>query len=113
MSAPQGWMGKDDHRGWRGVTDNIHVLLAVTYVPEGGILACHFCTGPVRVHTGVPEKCYRAIVSSPYGGSYYRKYVQDKYPTPYEEKQPKFKGSKPPRKKLKPVLVALALLLLS
>ena len=99
MTIPQGWMGKDDHRGWRGVTDNLHILLAVTYVPEGGILACHFNQGADLVHVDVPEKCYRAITTSPYGGSYYRKNVRNKYLCPFAESPPPYKPQAPPPKK--------------
>ena len=91
MTIPKGWMGANDHRGWRGVTDNLHILLAVTYVPEGGILACHFNQGVDLVHTDVPEKCYQAIIHSPYGGSYYRKNVRNKYPCPFAECPPPYK----------------------
>lgn len=104
MTIPQGWMGANDHRGWRGVTDNLHILLAVTYVPEGGILACHFNKGPELVHVDVPEKCYQAIIHSPFGGSYYRKYVRNKYPCPFAECPPPYQPKeKPAKKKLLPI----------
>ena len=104
MTIPQGWMGANDHRGWRGVTDNLHILLAVTYVPEGGILACHFNQGEDLVHVDVPEKCYQAIIHSPFGGSYYRKYVRNKYPCPFAECAPPYQPKeKPSKKKLLPI----------
>ncbi len=104
MTIPKGWMGANDHRGWRGVTDNLHILLAVTYVPEGGILACHFNQGVDLVHVDVPEKCYQAIIHSPYGGSYYRKNVRNKYLCPFAEHPPQYRPTeKPSGKKIAPV----------
>jgi hypothetical protein len=97
-------MGANDHRGWRGVTDNLHILLAVTYVPEGGILACHFNQGVDLVHVDVPEKCYQAIIHSPFGGSYYRKYVRSVYQCPFAEHPQQYRPTeKPSGKKIAPV----------
>ena len=104
MSSPNGWLGKDDHRGWRGVTDKLNILIAVSYEPTEGHLCCRFNHGEDLIHVGVPEKCYRAIVNSLFGGSYYRKFVRNQYPCPYAEHPPPYKPKeKPNAKNLPPV----------
>ena len=70
-----GWLGEDDHRGWRGVTDPKHVLIAVSFEPVEGSLACRMCNGEDRIHLAVPERLYRILLRSPYAGAYYRKYI--------------------------------------
>jgi len=102
VTIPNGWMGKEDHRGWRGVTDPLHILIAVCFEPISGSLVCHFNSGPDLIHVGVPEAAYRAITSSPYGGAYYRKQVRNKYPCPYADNPPPYKPeSSPPDKHLR------------
>ena len=76
----------------------------MTYVPEGGILACHFNQGEDLVHVDVPEECYQAIIHSPFGGSYYRKYVRNKYPCPFAECAPPYQPKEKPNEKNLPAV---------
>lgn len=68
------------YRGWHGVTDPKHILLAVCYEPIDGTLACRFNTGDPVMHINVPEVKYQILLKSPFAGSYYRKHIKPKYP---------------------------------
>lgn len=68
------------YRGWHGVTDPKHILLAVCYEPIDGTLACRFNTGDPVMHINVPEVKYEILLKSPFAGSYYRKHIKPKYP---------------------------------
>jgi hypothetical protein len=78
------------YAGWHGVTDHLGILMAVSYEPIEGSLACRFITGEPVIHVGVPENQYQILLKSPYAGSYYRKYIREKYPCPYATAQEKY-----------------------
>jgi hypothetical protein len=80
------------YRGWHGVTDKSNNLLAISYEPISGVLACRFKSRvEPYLYDGVPENIYQIRLRSPYAGSYFRKHVRDKYkligedlPEPYQ-----------------------------
>jgi hypothetical protein len=92
------------YSGWRGVTDHLHILVAVSYEPIEGHLCCRFKTGDPVIFSGVPEAKYQTLIHSPFAGSYFRKYIRGAYPCPFESElspyQPKEKVTP---KNLKPV----------
>ena len=90
------------YRGWHGVQDHLHILLAVSYEPISGTLACRFCTGEPVIHVGVPENIYQILLRNPYAGSYYRKHVKGKYPCPYEDKTKPYRTKEKPNPKPRP-----------
>ncbi len=77
------------YRGWHGVTDNKHILIAVSYEPVEGTLACRFVAGEPVIHLNVPENLYQILLRSSYAGSYYRKQIANKFPllNPPEKKR--------------------------
>ena len=66
-------------RGWHGVQDHLHILIAVSYEPIDGTLACKMCSGDPICHLNVPEVEYRKLLRSKFAGSYYRKHIRGKY----------------------------------
>lgn len=68
------------YRGWHGVTDAKHILIAVSYEPTEGTLACKMCSGEPVIHLNVPEAVYQSLLRNKFAGSYYRKHVRPKYP---------------------------------
>jgi hypothetical protein len=88
------------YQGWHGVTDHLHILIAISYEPVGQSLACKFNTGEPLIHVGVPERQYQILLSSPYAGSYYRKHIRSRYPCPDAFCPPPYKpeGDGPARK---------------
>jgi hypothetical protein len=103
-------MNERVYSGWRGVTDHLHILLAVSFEPVEGSLACRFNTGEPLIHVGVPEAKYQTLIHSPFAGSYYRKFIRSKYPCPYNDVAPKYKpeGDGPARKREKQAKERLA-----
>jgi KTSC domain len=86
-------------RGWHGVTDPQHVLIAVSYEPVEGTLACKMVSGEPVIHSGVPEAQYQILLKSPFAGSHYRRFIRPKYPV-LNPKPAKFKAGPLPEKKL-------------
>ena len=85
-------------RGWHGVTDKSNNLLAVSYEPIEGTLACRFKSRQEPyLYQNVPENVYQILLRSPYAGSYFRKYVKDKYALLGEKLPPPFQGQVPPK----------------
>ena len=66
-------------RGWHGVTDHLHILLAVSYEPIEGTLACRFSTGEPVIFSNVPEEKYQILLRHKFAGSYFRKHIRAKY----------------------------------
>ncbi len=67
--------------GWHGITDHLHILVAVSYAPlEGGMLSCRMCSGPPVTHIGVPEEKFHILLRSKFAGSYYRKHIRNQFP---------------------------------
>ena len=79
------------YAGWKGVTDHLHILIAVSYEPVEGTLACRMNTGEPIIHVGVPERMYQILLHSPFAGSYYRKNIRTRYPCPYADNPPPYK----------------------
>jgi len=87
------------YRGWRGVTDPSHVLLAVQYEPVSGTLACRFAsTEEPYAYLEVPENIYDILCRTPYAMAYLRKHVVGRY-TCLNEKPPAFKPKEKPSPK--------------
>lgn len=83
-------MNERVYSGWRGVQDHKHSLLAISYEPIEGTLACRFASSDVAyMYAGVPERIYEILLHSPFAGSYLRKHVMRSYrclneqPPPY------------------------------
>ena len=68
------------YAGWHGISDHLHILLAVSYEPVDGSLACRFNTTeePV-VYLKVEEHRYNCLLRSKFAGSYFRKHIRGKY----------------------------------
>ena len=68
------------YAGWHGISDHLHMLLAVSYEPVEGSLACRFNTTeePV-VYLKVEEHRYNCLLRSKFAGSYFRKHIRGKY----------------------------------
>jgi hypothetical protein len=81
------------YRGWHGVQDHLHILVAVSYEPVDASLACKFNTGEPLIHVGVPERKYQILLTSPYAGTYYRTHIRSKYPCPFAQNPPPYKPS--------------------
>lgn len=67
------------YSGWHGVTDHLHILIAVSYEPVSGDLACRFNSGADWIYYEVPEQKYQILIRSPYAGSYFRKHIKEKF----------------------------------
>jgi len=67
-----------DHRGWHGVTDRNHVLLACSYEPVEGTLALRFNTG-ILMYFGVPENVYELLIKTPFALKEYNRRVRNLY----------------------------------
>ena len=91
------------YSGWRGVTDKSNNLLAISYEPIEGTLACRFKSRQEPyLYANVPESIYQILLRSPYAGSYFHKHVKGKYALVGENLPPPFKVT-PPDKKLPPM----------
>jgi KTSC domain-containing protein len=87
------------YRGWHGVQDHIHSLIAISYEPIDGTLACQFKSGEPYLYTNVPENIYQILLRSPFAGAYFRKHVKDRYPC-LNQRPAEFKESEVPAEKL-------------
>ena len=91
------------YAGWKGVTDHLHILVAVSYEPVEGHLSCRFNSGEPLIHSGVPERLYQILLHSPFAGSYYRKHIRGNYPCPFATNPPPYKPTQSIEKKLPPL----------
>ena len=92
-------------RGWHGVTDKSNSLLAVSYEPIEGSLGCRFKSREKPyIFANVPEQIYQILLKSPYAGSYFRKYVKDKYTLIGEEVPESYQPTEAPTPKDIPVI---------
>jgi hypothetical protein len=62
-----------------GVNDPNHQLLAVGYIPDGGILVCQWAKGKGN-YAGVPEDKFVTIKRVPFAYGYLTKVIKGKYP---------------------------------
>ena len=68
------------YAGWHGISDHLHMLLAVSYEPVDGSLACRFNTTPQPVvYLKVEEHRYNCLLRSKFAGSYFRNHIRGKY----------------------------------
>jgi hypothetical protein len=67
------------YRGWHGVTDRNHVLLACSYEPVEGTLALRFNTG-ILMYFGVPENIYELLIKTPFALKEYNSRVRGLFP---------------------------------
>lgn len=72
-------MNKRVYGGWHGVSDHLHILLAVSYEPIEGTLACRFSTGEPLLYANVPENMFQILIRSKFAGAYFRKHIGRKF----------------------------------
>jgi len=87
------------YSGWRGVTDHLHILIAVSYEPIEGWLSCRMNTGEPIIFAGIPERKYQILIHSPYAGSYFRKHIRGSYPCPFESELSPYQPKEQPSPK--------------
>jgi len=89
------------YRGWHGVTDHLHILIAISYEPIDGTLGCKFCTGEPVIFVNVPETVYQSLLRNKYAGSYFRRHIKPKYAVMGEPLKPYVPKEKHSPKKIK------------